>query len=207
MRQFIIILLSLIGSHYMVAEVAEPLDTIAIRQSVDRLFERYPQATLQDVYKSCFQDRLGMLHLLSDRETVSKYIVKELEADDYRQDTIYYESCGWQGNYVRVNLQAIKDNKITVEELVDAFMASAPDTIPQVTQAWIEEWEAILSVVRDVNPQLANLEADAQAISQMLERGEYVMHHSRQYNECYHPHYRIVRCDVFERDLLFLVDR
>lgn len=207
MRRFIIILLSFLGSHFMVAEVAEPFDTIEIRQSVERLLERYPKAKLQDIYKSFFQDYFGVAHLLKDRKAVKCYIIDELNSVETESDTLYYEECGWRGNYIRVNLQAIRDGLLTVDELVDAFMASAPDDIPVVTQAWIEEWKAILSVVRDVNPDLANLETDARAIFQMLERGEYVMHHSRQYNECYYPHYRIVRRDIFERDLLFLIDR
>lgn len=196
------IILFLLVSIVMQIEASEAVDKVAVKRSVAELFRRYPEATLRDVYKSCFQDRFGMAHILADRSRVECYIVAELKEDDYLPDSVYYELCGWQGNYVRVSLRAIKDGIITLDQLVDAFMASAPDTVPSVTQQWINEWEAILSIVRDIKPELQNIETDAEAIRQLLNRGEYVMHHSRRYNECYHPHYRIIRRDIFETHLL-----
>lgn len=201
MKKVCIILFMLV-SIVMQIEASEAVDKVAVKHSVLELFRRYPEATLQDVYKSCFQDRFGMAHILTDRSRVEYYIVAELNEDDYLPDSVYYESCGWQGNYVRVNLSAIKDGMITLDQLVDAFMVSAPDTVPSVTQQWIDEWEAILSIVRDIKPELQNIETDAEAIRQLLNRGENVMHHSRRYNECYHPHYRIIRRDIFEAHLL-----
>ena len=38
----------------------------AIRAMCAEMAEKYPQSTLQDVYKSCFQDFFGAEHLLSD---------------------------------------------------------------------------------------------------------------------------------------------
>lgn len=201
------IILFLLVSIVMQIEASEAVDKVAVKRSVAELFHRYPEATLRDVYKSCFQDRFGMTHILADRSRVEYYIVAELNEDDYLPDSVYYESCGWQGNYVRVSLRAIKDGIITLDQLVDAFMASAPDTVPSVTQQWIDEWEAILSIVRDIKPELQNIETDAESIRQLLNRGEYVMHHSRRYNECYHPHYRIIRRDIFETQLLLKLSK
>ena len=162
----------------------------------------YPQATLQDVYKSCFQNYFGVAHLLGSREQVYNYICKELEADDYVEGSRFYEKCGWQGNHYRVYLNAIKEGYITADMLTDAFMASAPEEAPQVTVCWIKQWGEIERVVREIFPDLENFETDSKSISEMLSQGKYVMHHSRRYNKAYHPHYRIIRRDLFERDIL-----
>ena len=174
----------------------------AIEESVATLFADYPDATLQDVYKSCFQDYFGVAHLLGSREQVYNYICSELEAEDYEVGGRYYERCGWQGNYYRVYLGAIKDGHITADILTDAFMASAPKEVPQVTEKWVTQWTAIENVVRELYPHLYNLDVDSRAINEMLSQGKYVMHHSRRYNASYHPHYRIIRRDLFERDIL-----
>ena len=174
----------------------------AIEESVATLFADYPDATLQDVYKTCFQDYFGVAHLLGSREQVYNYICSELEAEDYEVGGRYYERCGWQGNYYRVYLGAIKDGHITADILTDAFMASAPEVAPTVTEDWINQWNQIEKVVVENYPNLYNLKEDKEAIKEMLNQGKYVMHHSRRYNKAYHPHYRIIRRDLFERDIL-----
>ena len=173
-----------------------------IEESVATLFADYPDATLQDVYKTCFQDYFGVAHLLGSREQVYNYICSELEAEDYEVGGRYYERCGWQGNYYRVYLGAIKDGHITADILTDAFMASAPAVALAVTEDWINQWKQIENVVVENYPNLYNLKEDKEAIEEMLNQGKYVMHHSRRYNASYHPHYRIIHKDVFERDIL-----
>lgn len=177
-------------------------DVERVRIAVDAMMSDYPDATLQDVYKSCFQDYFGVAHLLGSREQVYNYICIELEAEDYAEGSRYYEPCGWQGNYCRVYLNAIKEGYITADILTDAFMASAPEVAPQVTDKWVAQWRVIENVVRERYPNLYNLEADSQAIKELLSQGKYVMHHSRRFNAAYHPHYRIIHHDIFVRDIL-----
>ena len=43
-------------------------------------FERYPEATLQDIYKGSFQDVFGPAHILTNREAVVNYIKHEMES-------------------------------------------------------------------------------------------------------------------------------
>lgn len=180
----------------------DSVEIVRLKASIEVLMRDYPQATLQDVYKSCFQDYFGVAHLLGSREQVYNYICKELDADDYVEGYRFYEKCGWQGNHYRVYLNAIKEGYITADMLTDAFMASAPEVAPQVTECWVNQWQVIERVVRESIPDLYNLEADSNSINEMLRQGKYVMHHSRRFNAAYHPHYRIIRRDVFERDIL-----
>lgn len=185
----------------------DSVDVERVRVAVDAMMRDYPDATLQDVYKSCFQDYFGVAHLLGSREQVYNYICSELCANDYVEGARYYEPCGWQGNYYRVYLNAIKEGYIAADILTDAFMASAPEVAPLVTEKWVAQWTAIENVVREHYPDLYNLEVDSQAIKELLSQGKYVMHHSRRYNASYHPHYRIIRKDVFERDILPLLSK
>ena len=180
----------------------DSVDVARVKVMVEEMMSEYPQATLQDVYKSCFQDYFGVAHLLGSREQVYNYICKELEADDYVEGSRFYEKCGWQGNHYRVFLNTIKEGYITADMLTDAFMASAPEVAPQVTECWVNQWQVIERVVREYCPDLYNLETDSNSINEMLRQGKYVMHHSRRFNAAYHPHYRIIRRDVFERDIL-----
>ena len=133
-------------------------------------FEKYPEATLQDIYKGSFQDIFGPAHILTDRQAVIRYIESELKAStSFEEDD--YQPCGWQGNFYQVNLKVIADGRVPMDVCGEAFMASANGI-------------------------------DTTLLAHLLKEGKYVVHHSRKFNEHYHPHYRIIRRDLFEEKIL-----
>ena len=163
--------------------------------------QKYPEATLQDIYKGSFQDVFGPAHLLTNREAVKSYILSELEHAQTLEGE-YYTPCGWQGNFYQVNLSVVQEGKISIDELVDAFMESARDIDTTLTQAWIDEWKLLQQIVRSVSPDLPGFEEDSTLLAHLLNQGKYVVHHSRKFNQHYHPHYRIIRKDLFEEKIL-----
>lgn len=114
-------------------------------------------------------------------------------------ETDYAEPCGWRGNFVRINLKAVAEGKISAEALADAFMASAIEVTEADLEAWKCEWQNIERAVMTLYPTLEGLEEDSKAIAQLLSEGKYVMHHSCHYNAAYTPHYRIVSRKEYEK--------
>ena len=171
--------------------------------AVEELVERYPSATLQDIYQSCFQDHFGVAHLLADRERVKGYIEYELSTADSLVGA-YYEPCGWRGNFVRVNLLAVHDGHLTADELTDAFMASAAYSKNEVTEEWLAEWQTILRLIKEegLDRALVGFSVDSTQLARLLGEGKYVMHHSASFRDAYHPHYRIIHRSVFEEQIL-----
>lgn len=163
--------------------------------------QKYPEATLQDIYKGSFQDVFGPAHMLTDRTEVENYIQYEINhADTLSGDE--YEPCSWQGRFYRVNLSVVKEGKVPMDVFVDAFMQSANGIDTTLTSAWLEEWKLILQGVKAEVPHLKHFAEDSLAISQLLEKGQYVVHHSKVFDETYRPHYRIIRKDLFEEHIL-----
>lgn len=176
-------------------------DTLARQEFIRNYLQKYPEATLQDIYKGSFQDVFGPAHLLTNREAVSTYIKHEMEtAGSWENED--YVPCGWQGNFFQVNLKVIQDGRVPIDEFTDAFMASANGIDTTLTQVWINEWEMIQEAVRTVKPDLQGFSEDSTKLSQLLANGNYVVHHSRKFNEHYHPHYRIIRKDIFREKIL-----
>ena len=192
-----------------VVEVDFPAtDMEALEKSVREFFEKYPQATLQDVYKNNFQDYFGPAHIMARREGVLAYLNSELQQMDKEEESSndlsgrkYYTPCGWRHNYYQVSLQVIKDGIMSVDEFADAFMAGG-GVAPQVSKQWLDEWEVIKDAVKDVAPDLEGYKADAKKIDALLKEGKYVVHHSGIFEEAYRPHYRIIRGDIFENVVL-----
>lgn len=164
-------------------------------------FEKYPEATLQDIYKGSFQDVFGPAHILTDRQAVIRYIESELKTStSFEEDD--YQPCGWQGNFYQVNLKVIADGRVPMDVFVDAFIASANGIDTTLTPAFVKDWQELQQAVRTVRPQLENYREDSTLLAHLLKEGKYVVHHSRKFNEHYHPHYRIIRRDLFEEKIL-----
>lgn len=66
-------------------------------------------------------------------------------------------------------------------------------------ESWKKEWGEVLEVIKRMNLRLPEMKSDERHIRKNLDKGDVVVHHSKHYEEKYHPHYRIVHRTVFER--------
>ena len=175
---------------------AQEIDKAALRMAVERQLGDYPQSTLQDVYKAFYQEHFGPEHMIADTAAVRSYLDYELSAMGDERGSLYYEPIGLNGDYVRVYLKAVKDRIITADELLQAFIDSANGQREQQVE-WSVLWQAIIDVIKEMNISVANFDEDMPVLRQASERNQAV-HHSRAYNDAYHPHYRIVDRHIFE---------
>ena len=167
-----------------------------VRDAVERQMVQFPESTLQDLYKSFFQDRFGPGHIIADESSAFHYLQYELETMDIPLGPVF-EPTGCCGRYTRVSLQVIKDSLVSVERFFDVFMRSAhmADTVDVAT--WTNEWHEIERQIQacglDTLPHYAR---DCHVIDSLLLKGYYVMHHSEGYGRAYRPHYRIIRTEL-----------
>ena len=169
---------------------------------VTGLLHQYPEARLLDIYKSCFQDYMGAEHLVSDTATVQHYLEQELASTTATDlQPWYWEPCGIYGNYVRVSLRAIHEGFITADDLLNTFIASANSEVRPTVEAWSAQWHIIIKVIDQMKLNLPEYAQDKQDIESVLQQGKYAISHSPDYRDAYTPHYRIVRRDIFERDI------
>ncbi len=176
----------------------QSIDTLAVRSAIERQLASYPESTLQDIYKSFYQEHFGPGHIISDTASARRYLMRELSEMGKTQSP-YFEPTGSQGDYIRVCLSAIADSLITAEQLLDAFVRSA-NSRQEPTVSWMEKWEAIVSIIQANKIELEGFETDLPLLTEAA-RNSQAVHHSRLYNEAYHPHYRIVERGIFEREL------
>ena len=194
----------------MIAFVCAPaqtkcIDAVAVRVAVERMMADYPHSTLQDIYKSFFQDNFGPGHAVPDSAQAAAWLRNELEKVELL-DVPLYEPTGYNGNYYRVSLAAIASGKVQADALLSAFLRSVRAVQPSEVAAWAKKWEQIESVISKMEFALPNYDADAAAIKDMLSKGHYAVHHSSLYNEHYAPHYRIIAKDIFENEILPLLE-
>ena len=176
----------------------QQFDTLSIRAAIERQMAAYPKSTLQDIYKSFYQEHFGPGHIISDTASARRYLMHELSEMD-ETSSPYFEPTGSQGDFVRVYLSAVADSLITAEQLLDALIKSA-NSWQDPTVSWLEKWEAIVSIIQANKMEIEGFEADLPLLTEAA-RNNQAVHHSRRYNEAYHPHYRIVERSIFESEL------
>ena len=176
----------------------QSIDTLAVRSAIERQLATYPESTMQDIYKSFYQEHFGPGHIISDTASARRYLMRELSE---MGETVspYFEPTGSQGDYVRVYLSAIADSLISAEQLLDAFVRSA-NLWQEPTVNWMEKWEAIVSIIQANKMEVQGFETDLPLLTEAAQNNQAV-HHSRRYNDAYHPHYRIVERGIFKREL------
>ena len=176
----------------------QSIDTAAVRSAIERQLATYPESTLQDIYKSFYQEHFGPGHIISDTASARRFLMRELSEMGKTQSP-YFEPTGSQGDYVRVYLSAVVDSLITAEQLLDAFVRSA-NSRQEPTVSWMKKWQAIVSIIRANKIELEGFETDLPLLTEAAQNHQAV-HHSRRFNEAYHPHYRIVERSIFESEL------
>ena len=177
----------------------QSIDTAAVRSAIEQQLVTYPESSLQDIYKSFYQEHFGPGHIISDIASARRYLMREL-SEMSETPSPYFEPTGSQGDYVRVYLSAVSDSLITAEQLLDAFVRSA-NLWQEPAVSWMEKWEVIVSIIQANKMEIEGFETDLPLLTEAA-RNSQAVHHSRRYNEAYHPHYRIVERGIFEIELI-----
>ena len=178
--------------------LGQTIDKLAVHSAIEKQLVTYPKSTLQDIYKSFYQEHFGPGHIISDTASARRYLMRELSEMGKNQSP-YFEPTGCQGDDVRVYLSTVADSLITAEQLLDDFVRSA-NLWQEPAVSWMEKWEAIVSIMQANQIELEDFETDLLLLTEAA-RNNQAIHHSRRYNEAYHPHYRILERSIFEIEL------
>ena len=104
-----------------------------------------------------------------------------------------------------MNLSVIKKGQIPYPVYFDAFIRSVNGIRPVTVVEWQKEWNRIEAIIYSMNLSLPGYEEDKKEIDDRLDRGEYVGHHSKIFEDNYSPHYRIISKAIFEEELQPLI--
>ena len=162
--------------------------------------KNHPNQTLQDVYKSCYQDEYGPGHLIANESSSMNYILEEINTMEkgYNPPTLF-EQTGLDGNYIRVDLTLVKDGTIPFFILFKALLISADIGSKKTDKGWADIWSSIVDEIKNSSLEFPNFEEDIKNLDVISKSEDKVVHHSDLYENIYHPHYRIIEKNVFEK--------
>lgn len=171
-----------------------------MRDAVSSHLALYPEARLQDIYKAFFQAEFGAEHIVADTASAGRYLDRELEIPDHSD--VFFEPIGADSTYYRVHLRTVQDGYITRNRLFRAFIGGVSAVEDPQIARWKERWPVIEKIISGMGLDLPGYDEDSAMIDSVLASGSYAVHHSEAFGKAYAPHYRIIRRDLFEKDLL-----
>lgn len=180
------------GKRYFAQSENSRKEEQEIRKLCLYMAQQYPMATLQDVYKTCYQDFFGAEHLMNDTAAARRYLEAELaeckNLKDFRMPE--QEPTGFRHRYTRISLACVLNGEITLERLLAQFIAAAscPD---KPDGSWEEEWMRIERIALQLYPQWRD--PALQSELQQAARLSRAVRHSDSFRTACHPHYRIVK--------------
>lgn len=170
-----------------------PVDETAIKKAVKAELHRYPEATLQDLYKFFFQGAWGPGHIIKNEQAAADHLDVELRAAK-TYNPILWQPVGYQHRYYRINLKVVADSLIDRETYLKAFIESANGATPPTLAQWQQQWSQILAVIESMPEakRIPDFAKDRSFLNERLSQKKPVVHHSPFFANAYHPHYRIV---------------
>lgn len=156
--------------------------------------DSYPLMTFNDYLKLIYQNTFGPRHFVEspDRNRIIDEIKKEtkLYKDGSRQGVV---DIGF--GYVKVDLTLIKENKLTVEELGQAFIRSGENPLTRDNYlVFRERTVALLRLVEEGSIPVSVINARKTMTTIDFENPTPISH-SLQYRKAYKPHYRVVKTE------------
>lgn len=182
------------GKRYFAQDENARMEERAIRELCFYMVRNYPMATLQDIYKTCYQDFFGAEHLMNDTAAARRYLEQELEECKGLKDfgMPEQEPTGFRHRYTRVSIECVLNGDMTLEQLLEKFIAAASQP-EKPSGSWEQEWSRIERIALQTNPEWHDQEL--QAGLQQAAKLSRAVRHSDTFRSAYHPHYRIVRAE------------
>lgn len=176
-----------------------------IRKALEYQHDNYPISEYRDVYKNFMQDFFGPGHIIADTAASAKYLRKELsETKNFGGPD--FEPTGYNGNFYRVNLGLIADGTIPFSTFFEVFVESVRSIVPPTGEEWMEIWESIDDEIAKMGWNFNNEVQDRTDLAAQFADGNYIVHHSKSYEDSVNFHYRIISREKFNEVILPLIN-
>jgi hypothetical protein len=155
---------------------------------------QYPKMEIQDIYKLVFQATMGNEHMMGDVNEIRKYLDEELAVAEQAGDGQEVEPLDADSTVVRINLKAFKSRKGDAAALLNAMIATASrfKKDPDLLKKYWSEVQTLAS-----EKQIPFALEDLKSFFVRMELKNFpAVHHSRAYEDAYHPAYRVILRDA-----------
>jgi hypothetical protein len=162
----------------------------SVRATVQEEVQHHPKLEIQDLYKFAYQAAMGNEHIMVDTAMVRSYLIEEWRTIDTSSLQPLADYLSNDSSIVRINLQSYKQRGGNIEKLVAAMIQTAKSIQPSVPLLKIYLSQIIALADDAIIP--FTVEDVRHHFQEMEAKNFPAVHHSKRYEEFYHPAYRVV---------------
>ena len=151
---------------------------------------RYPRWNEEDLYKLIHQSAMGNEHAILDETAVRRWMERELDSMGQGHTEPLLDPISPDGQILRVHLRPMLQAGLSADDLLQAFLNSprlfqgSKTVLEESMQTALE-----LAATGEFGISSAHLQT---FLTEMRAADMPAVHHSRLYEESYHPAYRVV---------------
>ena len=164
-----------------------------IRSAVIAEIKKYPDLSVQDLYKLAYQAAMGNEHMMAETSKLQKYLENELASIDASTEEPLIEYLTSDSTIARVNLRPFKARNGNPKKLIEAMVNTRSTFKPsiEILRTYLHDIET-LSIENSIPFQIKDI---SDYFRQMELKGFHAVHHSKTVEGNYRPAYRIVAGD------------
>lgn len=172
------------------------------KQALRRQCSKYPELTVQDLFKFIYQSSFGCEHLVTDVASVKEYLCKE--AENARSATGDLTE-PLDGDYCRVHLDYLKEG-LSADTFAKLFVLSA-EHVENGKELLDEKLDLLTELAQEGELPFSQKEVERE-IEQWRREGCPACHHSEAFRAAYAPAYRLMKKEYVKYLPLFVrIDR
>jgi hypothetical protein len=167
---------------------------IRFRKIISDQLTRYPKMEVQDIYKLIHQGAMGSEHVVDDFASAQTWLEKEIANMQPGPDEPVVDPISIHGEIVRINLRPYIKAGGNQSTLLNAFMKTVKEYKGSLEQLMMC-WSYFEKMVQRGNLDFSEDEVN-DFMDQMSANAFPAVHHSKSYEESYHPAYRVVALSI-----------
>lgn len=153
--------------------------------------EIYPQMKAQDIYKLLYQSAMGPGHAVRNAGIVAKWLDDEITFMEHYEDKDIIEVLNGAAGLVKVNLRPYLSKGGTKHKLLEAFIKTANDFVPDKDK--LHDYLRVAELLAEKGMIGFDLKELKEFFIIAESDGYPAVHHSETYRAEYKPAYRVLQ--------------
>jgi hypothetical protein len=156
----------------------------------------HPHSSLIDYYKLFFQGTFGPGHFIQNEIQAKEFLQRELASATSFEDH-YYQDVSFINQFYRLNLKAIPDQLVSLEDFFRAFLNSTEIDNIISKDEWMKFWRQIEKILKKSSVKIRDFDEASQILQKAFQEKKILFSHSTIYHHYYNPHYRLISKEEF----------
>lgn len=162
-----------------------------ISEIIKRQCELYPQMKVQDLYKLLYQAAMGPGHAVKNEGIVTKWLDDEITFMEHYEDKDIIEVLNGASGLVKVNLRPYLSKGGSKDKLLEAFIRTANDFVPDKEK--LHDYLRVAELLAENGMIGFDFKELKEFFFNAEKDGYPAIHHSEIYRSEYKPAYRVLQ--------------